>query len=26
MGPPNFNEAKFQLSGTEQSVEMKLMY
>ena len=26
MGPPNFDEAKFQLSGTEQSVEIKLMY
>jgi uncharacterized protein (DUF2141 family) len=26
MGPPNFDEAKFQLSGTEQLVEIKLMY
>ncbi|MCU1298997.1 MAG: hypothetical protein JWO91_3275 [Acidobacteriaceae bacterium] len=26
MGPPNFDEAKFQLSGTEQSLEIKLMY
>jgi len=26
MGPPNFDEAKFQLSGTEQSVEIKLMH
>jgi uncharacterized protein (DUF2141 family) len=26
MGPPNFDEAKFPLSGTEQSVEIKLMY
>lgn len=26
MGPPNFDGAKFQLSGTEQSVEIKLMY
>jgi uncharacterized protein (DUF2141 family) len=26
MGPPNFDEAKFQLSGTEQSVEIQLMY
>lgn len=26
MGPPNFDEAKFQLSGTEQSVEIKLTY
>src|SRR6266446_6242963 len=26
MGPPSFEEAKFQLSGTEQSLEIKLMY
>jgi uncharacterized protein (DUF2141 family) len=26
MGPPSFDEAKFQLSGTEQSVEIRLMY
>jgi uncharacterized protein (DUF2141 family) len=26
MGPPNFDEAQFQLSGTEQSVEIQLMY
>jgi uncharacterized protein (DUF2141 family) len=26
MGPPNFDEAKFQLGGTEQLVEIKLMY
>jgi len=26
MGPPNFDEAEFQLSGTEQFVEIKLMY
>lgn len=26
MGPPNFDEAKFQLSGAEQSLEIKLMY
>ena len=26
MGPPTFDETKFQLSGTEQSVEIKLMY
>jgi uncharacterized protein (DUF2141 family) len=26
MGPPNFDETKFQLGGTEQSVEIKLMY
>jgi uncharacterized protein (DUF2141 family) len=26
MGPPNFDEAKFQLIGTEQSVEIKLKY
>jgi len=26
MGPPNFEETKFQLGGTEQSVEIKLMY
>ena len=26
MGPPNFDETKFQLGGTEQSVEVKLMY
>jgi uncharacterized protein (DUF2141 family) len=26
MGPPNFDEATFQLSGTEQLVEIKLMY
>lgn len=26
MGPPNFDEAKFPLSGTERSVEIKLMY
>ena len=26
MGPPNFDEAKFQLSGTERSVEITLMY
>ena len=26
MGPPNFDEANFQLSGTEQAVEIKLMY
>ena len=26
MGPPNFDETKFQLRGTERSVEIKLMY
>ena len=26
MGPPNFDEAKFQLNGTAQSVDIKLMY
>jgi uncharacterized protein (DUF2141 family) len=26
IGAPNFDEAKFQLSGTERSVEIKLMY
>jgi uncharacterized protein (DUF2141 family) len=26
MGPPSFEETKFQLSGTEQSLEIKLMY
>jgi uncharacterized protein (DUF2141 family) len=26
MGPPSFDETKFQLGGTEQSVEIKLMY
>jgi uncharacterized protein (DUF2141 family) len=26
MGPPTFEETKFQLSGTEQSLEIKLMY
>jgi uncharacterized protein (DUF2141 family) len=26
MGPPSFDETKFQLSGTEQSLEIKLMY
>jgi uncharacterized protein (DUF2141 family) len=26
MGPPSFEEAKFQLNGTEQSLEIKLMY
>jgi uncharacterized protein (DUF2141 family) len=26
MGPPNFDEAEFQLGGTEQLVEIKLMY
>lgn len=26
MAPPSFDEAKFQLSGTEQLVEIKLMY
>ena len=26
MGPPNFDDSKFQLSGTEQSVEIKLMH
>lgn len=26
MGPPSFEETKFQLNGTEQSVEVKLMY
>ena len=26
MGPPNFGETKFQLSGTQQSLEIKLMY
>ena len=26
MGPPNFDETKFQLGGTGQSVEIKLMY
>jgi len=26
MGPPSFEETKFQLSGMEQSLEIKLMY
>ncbi len=26
MGPPTFEEAKFQLSGTQQSLEIKLIY
>jgi uncharacterized protein (DUF2141 family) len=26
MGPPNFGETKFQLNGTQQSLEIKLMY
>ena len=26
MGPPNFAETKFQLNGTQQSIEIKLMY
>jgi uncharacterized protein (DUF2141 family) len=26
MGPPSFEEAKFQLSGSEQSIEIKLLY
>ncbi len=26
MGPPNFDETKFQSSGTQQSLEIKLMY
>jgi uncharacterized protein (DUF2141 family) len=26
MGPPSFEETKFQLSGTEQSLEIKLIY
>jgi uncharacterized protein (DUF2141 family) len=26
MGPPNFAETKFQVSGTQQSLEIKLMY
>ena len=26
MGPPSFEETKFRLSGTEQSLEIKLMY
>jgi uncharacterized protein (DUF2141 family) len=26
MGPPSFEETKFQLSGTEQSLEIKVMY
>ncbi len=26
MGPPNFGETKFQLRGTEQFLEIKLMY
>jgi len=26
IGPPSFDETKFQLSGTEQSLEIKLMY
>ena len=26
MGPPNFDETKFQLRGADQSVEIKLMY
>jgi uncharacterized protein (DUF2141 family) len=26
MGPPNFDETKFQLGGTDQSVEIKLIY
>ena len=26
MGPPNFDETKFHVGGTEQSVEIKLMY
>jgi uncharacterized protein (DUF2141 family) len=26
MGPPNFAETKFQLKGTQQSLEIKLMY
>jgi len=26
MGPPSFEETKFQLNGTEQSVEIKLIY
>jgi uncharacterized protein (DUF2141 family) len=26
MGPPDFSETKFQLSGMEQTLEIKLMY
>ena len=26
LGPPNFSETKFQLNGTQQSLEIKLVY
>jgi uncharacterized protein (DUF2141 family) len=26
MGPPSFEETKFQLNGTDQSLEIKLIY